>query len=159
MTRIKICASDFEFAIQNKVEKTKPFGFSHTTSGIGIQNMHPLSLCMQTNLSLTFHKIPSAYWFKNTMITIKKFFNFISIEDIEAYYYYKKDFNNCCHICFDDGDITFYEYAFPVLKEMRIPATLFVSPKIIQDDGNFWFQELYDMAKQIDEDIDKTNDL
>ena len=113
--------------------------------------MHPLSLCMQTNLVLTFHQIPSAHWFRNTLITIKKIFNFISIEDIEAYYYYQKKFNNSCHICFDDANVTFYKYAFPVLKEMNVPATLFVSPKIIKGNANFWFQELCDMAKQIDE--------
>jgi peptidoglycan/xylan/chitin deacetylase (PgdA/CDA1 family) len=82
--------------------------------------------------------------------TIKRIYKFIPVEDIESYFYDKREQNNCCHICFDDGDRTFYENALPVLKEMNIPATLFVSPKVINSETNYWFQELNHLRNLID---------
>jgi peptidoglycan/xylan/chitin deacetylase (PgdA/CDA1 family) len=32
--------------------------------------------------------------------------------------------------------------AYPVLQELGIPATLFVSPRIVADKANYWFQDL-----------------
>jgi peptidoglycan/xylan/chitin deacetylase (PgdA/CDA1 family) len=45
-----------------------------------------------------------------------------------------------CHITFDDGHRSFFENAYPVLYELQIPATLFVSPKVIEEETNYWFQ-------------------
>lgn len=104
--------------------------------------MHPLSLLTSTNIVLLFHRVPSTQWFNNILTIIGKIYNFISLDDIESYFYDNKVFNNCCHICFDDGDRTVFDHAFPVLKKMNIPATIFVSPKIIEQNTNFWFQEL-----------------
>jgi peptidoglycan/xylan/chitin deacetylase (PgdA/CDA1 family) len=94
------------------------------------------------NQVFLFHKIPSKEWFKNTLTTIKSIYNFVSIDDIESYYCENKRLNYSCHITFDDGDISVFSNAFPVLKEMNIPATLFVSPKVIKNGSNYWFQEL-----------------
>jgi len=104
--------------------------------------MHPLSLITSTNLVLLFHEVSSKDWFRTVLKTIGKIYSFISINDIEEYYYRNKTFNNCCHICFDDGDRSFYDNVFPVLKETSIPATIFLSPKIIENGSNYWFQEL-----------------
>jgi len=90
-------------------------------------------------------------WFRNTLRAVKNIYKFISIEDIETYYFDNGKFNNCCHICFDDGDETFYENAFPVLKEMNIPATLFVSPKVIKNGSNYWFQEVSFVREHLDD--------
>tara|TARA_B100000315_G_C14567517_1_gene583735 strand:- start:1486 stop:2427 length:942 start_codon:yes stop_codon:yes gene_type:complete len=94
------------------------------------------------NQVFLFHKIPSIKWFKSTLSTIKTIYNYISINNIESYYYDNKILNNSCHVTFDDGDISVYENAFPILKELKIPATIFVSPKVIQNGTNYWFQEL-----------------
>ena len=83
------------------------------------------------NLVVVFHTIPSKSWLKKTLKVINSLYDFIPIEYIDSHFYSGKKFNNCCHISFDDGDISFYKYAFPVLREMKIPASLFVSPKII----------------------------
>lgn len=104
--------------------------------------MYPLGQFMPANLVLTFHTVTSKDWIRNTLKTIKRIYRFISVSDIEAYYYNNEEYNNCCHICFDDGDISFYKNAYPVLKKMNIPATLFVSPKVVSDGTNYWFQEL-----------------
>lgn len=113
--------------------------------------MHPLSLFTSTNLVIHFHTIPSLNWFSDTLRTIKGFYKFIPIEDIESCCYDNKKFNNCCHICFDDGDRTIYKNAFPVLKEMNVRATLFVSPKVIIDRSNYWFQELEYIRKHLND--------
>ena len=104
--------------------------------------MHPLNPFTSTNLVLLFHVVPSINWFRSTLRTLKKIYKFISVEDIELYYYDNKKYNNRLHICFDDGDRTFYKNAFPVLKELDIPATLFLLPKIVSNESNYWFQEI-----------------
>ena len=117
--------------------------------------MHPLSLLTSTNLVIFFHTVPSLNWFRSAVRTIKSIYKFISIDDIESCCYDKKKYNNCCHICFDDGDRTVFESAFPVLKEMNIPATLFVSPKILSDKSNYWFQELGYIRKHLNDKLVK----
>lgn len=112
--------------------------------------MHPLGLMISTNLVLHFHVVSSMEWFSNTIKTISKIYNFVSIEDVKSYFYNQKNYNNCCLITFDDGDKTFYENAFPVLRKLNIPATLFVSPKIIDEGFNYWFQELDYLIKNLD---------
>jgi len=107
--------------------------------------MHPLSLIKSTNYVIVFHKISSRNWFEGTLKTISKIYKFIPIEEIESYFYENKRFNNCVHFCFDDGDKTVYDNAFPVLKEMNIHASLFVSPKKIRNKENYWFQEVKDI--------------
>lgn len=104
--------------------------------------MHLLSWATSTNVLALFHCVPSMNWFADTLNTIKRMYKFISIEDVESYYYADREFNNCCHVCFDDGHRTFYDSAFPVLKEMKIPATLFLSPKVVCEESNYWFQEV-----------------
>jgi peptidoglycan/xylan/chitin deacetylase (PgdA/CDA1 family) len=97
-----------------------------------------------------FHSLHSPDWFENALGTISKLYRFVPVEDIRGYYYDGKNFNNCCHVCFDDGDKTFYEIAYPILKRMGVPATLFVSPEIISAGSNYWFQELGYIMKRMD---------
>jgi len=80
--------------------------------------IHPLSAFKPVNLIMLFLIVPSIFWFRETLEAISKFYSFISVQDIEHYYYGDKKLNSCCHICFDDGDRTVYENAFPVLKSM-----------------------------------------
>lgn len=117
--------------------------------------MHPLSPFIPTNLVLLFHSVPSSNLFRSTISTIKNIYRFISVEDIESYYYDNKELDDCCHICFDDGSRSVYEHAFPVLQEMNIPATLFVSPKVISEESNYWFQELSFIRNHLDDKVIK----
>jgi peptidoglycan/xylan/chitin deacetylase (PgdA/CDA1 family) len=66
----------------------------------------------------------------------------VSIQDIEDFYYNGKTLKKSCHLTVDDGDKTFYNIIYPVLKKMNVLATLFVSPKICSELSNFWFQEI-----------------
>ena len=91
---------------------------------------------------INFHDIRSVNWFEQTLNILKNKFNLVDIKEIENFYYNGKTLKNSCHLTIDDGDKTFYDIIYPVLKKMNIPATLFVSPKICADLSNFWFQEI-----------------
>jgi peptidoglycan/xylan/chitin deacetylase (PgdA/CDA1 family) len=42
----------------------------------------------------------------------------------------------------DDGHRSFYKYIYPIIQKHKAPISLFVSPKIIMTETNFWFQEI-----------------
>ena len=99
--------------------------------------------------------VPSRNWFARTLKKAGSLYRFISARDIESYYYESQDYNSCCHVCFDDGERSVYENAFPVLKEMKIPATVFLSPKIIREEANYWFQELRHIRSRVGDGVVK----
>lgn len=48
-------------------------------------------------------------------------------------------------ITFDDGHLDNYTHAFPVLKALGIPATIFLSSGYIGASGTFWFDRLAEL--------------
>lgn len=46
-------------------------------------------------------------------------------------------------ITVDDGDISFYEEAFPLLKKHNLSAILFIIPSLIGTEKPFWWNEVY----------------
>lgn len=68
----------------------------------------------------------------------------VSLGELEDYYYNNKDLKNSCHLTFDDGDITFYKNALPIIKKYNIPVSVYVSPLMASGEKNFWFQEIND---------------
>jgi peptidoglycan/xylan/chitin deacetylase (PgdA/CDA1 family)/SAM-dependent methyltransferase len=111
--------------------------------------MHPLSVVASTNLVVPFHALPSATWFESAVRVLSVFYRFVSLADLDAYFAGRRRFNSCCHITFDDGHISFYEIVFPILRRLAIPATLFVSPRVIREGSAYWFQELTAYREQI----------
>jgi len=94
------------------------------------------------NIAITFHDIHSRDWLRRTLQAIASRYDFVSIDEVSNFYHSGKTLKNTCHITFDDGHKTFYENSFPVLKELGIPASIYVSPLIIIEEKNFWFQEI-----------------
>ncbi|MDF2425436.1 MAG: polysaccharide deacetylase family protein [Nitrosopumilus sp.] len=80
---------------------------------------------------------------------MSKRYKFVSHQDMIDYYDRKISLKNSCHITFDDGDISVYNIAFPILKEKNIPATLFVSPLMISQGTNYWFQDLKHLDHEV----------
>jgi peptidoglycan/xylan/chitin deacetylase (PgdA/CDA1 family) len=96
------------------------------------------------NIIVNFHAIIDAQWIENMLILLSTIYNMVGAEDIFDFYYNGKKIKNSCHITFDDGEKSFYSIVFPLLKKYNIPASIFVSPKIIKEQSNFWFQEISD---------------
>ncbi len=53
-------------------------------------------------------------------------------------------------ITFDDGLESNYRLGLPVLKELGIPATIFLPTDFINDKMTFWWQSLADIMKRLD---------
>ena len=101
-----------------------------------------LSAISSNNLVMTFHQVPSRRWFHRALKTIGTIYTFISAENLKAYYYKNRCFKSGCLISFDDGERSFYDDALPVLSDLGIPVLLFVSPRVIRDGSNYWFQDI-----------------
>lgn len=104
--------------------------------------MHPLSPVMSTNLVVAFHTVPSAGWFESALRAIGRFYRFVSLDDVTGLVTGAKRFNNACHVTFDDGHRSLTDVALPILRRLAVPATLFVSPRVIEERTPYWFQEL-----------------
>jgi peptidoglycan/xylan/chitin deacetylase (PgdA/CDA1 family) len=94
------------------------------------------------------HVVDNPQWFEHTVLWLKSNYTMVSLSVFEDKKNYSKR-QSLCHLTFDDGDLTFYTVAFPVLKKHNVPVTIFVSPEKIVSHKNFWFQEIegYDTVK------------
>jgi peptidoglycan/xylan/chitin deacetylase (PgdA/CDA1 family) len=103
------------------------------------------------NKILNFHLVNDAEWFDGIISLIKSKYTMVSIDTLTQYYRGEIELKNACHITVDDGDKTFYDIIYPVLKKHNVPASLYVSPKIFNEHINYWFQEIegYDHAMLI----------
>ncbi len=97
---------------------------------------------------LVFHEINNKLWFQSVLKYLSRSYQFVSANQL---FEIKKGIiprQNICHITFDDGHISFYQNAYPVLKDLGIPATLFISPKVITSEKNYWFQRIRNFNKE-----------
>jgi len=94
------------------------------------------------NKAINFHSISDSSWFEGILNILKSKYTMTGIDEIEDLFFENKKISNKCHITFDDGEISFYNIVYPILKKYNIPATIFVSPDIIKERKNFWFQEI-----------------
>ena len=113
--------------------------------------MHPLAPFASTNLVVPFHEVPSPRWFRDALDSLARFYRFVDMPEIEACAAGLGSANSVCHVTFDDGHASFYAHALPILRERRIPATLFVSPKVMRDRSNYWFQDVGILRERLGE--------
>lgn len=101
------------------------------------------------NRIINFHDVHDKTWMEEILLYLRKKYTVISSAHLERYLKGEEIAGSFCHITIDDGDKSFYEVVYPLLKKYKLPATLFVSPKVILDGSNYWFQEMssYDQEK------------
>lgn len=74
---------------------------------------------------------------------ILRYFNPISLEQLEGYYYGEKPLpKNPILFTFDDGFANNYHHVFPVLKRFNCPATIFLTTGYIDNKAGFWVERL-----------------
>jgi peptidoglycan/xylan/chitin deacetylase (PgdA/CDA1 family) len=95
-----------------------------------------------TNLVLLFHVVPPGPWLRDTLTLVGRALRFVDAAAVAACLDGGAPLTRTCHVTFDDGDRSVYDHAFPVLRELGIPATVFISPKVTLEEGSFWFQDL-----------------
>lgn len=86
--------------------------------------------------------VKDGVWFDNMVCYLKSKYLFITTDDLSEFYKGNLNLKNSCHITIDDGDKSFYDVIFPVLRKYNVPASIYVSPKICIEESNYWFQEV-----------------
>ncbi|MDH5230213.1 MAG: polysaccharide deacetylase family protein [Gammaproteobacteria bacterium] len=81
--------------------------------------------------------------FENNLILLSELFEFTTLSKwIERKNSGQTLPQKACVITFDDGWADNYEYAFPVLKKMNIPATIFAVAEMLNTHAQFWPERL-----------------
>jgi len=81
--------------------------------------------------------------FAKQMKHLKKHYNVISIDEcVEALQEKRRLDSYSVVIAFDDGYVSQYQYAFPILKKMRINAIFFINASFVGTNNLFWWEEL-----------------
>ena len=75
--------------------------------------------------------------FKKQMCYLKQNYEIVKFEELDF-----SEKQNRVAITFDDGYFDNYEYALPILEELRIPAVVFVATGHIGTSKEFWWDEL-----------------
>ena len=94
------------------------------------------------NIAFYLHDEQDAAACRGKLLKLKSRFRMVSCEEVRAFYAGKISLKNACCLTIDDGWLSTYRIVFPLLKELEIPAAVFVSPQACADGGCFWFQEI-----------------
>lgn len=112
-------------------------------------NKNKLLVVMYHGITLNSYNPPA--WthlpvetFKQQLNFLNKNYSIVSLNQVlEALHGDTRLPQNPALITFDDGYKNNYNVAFPLLQEMKIPATIFVTVDRIGTDYPLWFDEIY----------------
>lgn len=77
--------------------------------------------------------------FRKQLVYLKNKYQIIHLSELVEKMQKRKSLRNCLVITFDDGYLDNYQNALPILKELEIPATIFVvSGKVDSNEPFFW---------------------
>lgn len=101
------------------------------------------------NTVVNFHQVSDGAWMESVFLLLKKKYHLITANQLEGYYYNNEPLQNSCHITFDDGDDSFYKVVFPIVKKLRVPVSIYVSPQATTRGESFWFQKIKAADKEV----------
>ena len=82
------------------------------------------------------HSIPPEMLHQQLSL-LKKYFNFISLQEFTQSLQKGQNIRGLAVVTFDDGYLSVIKWAVPILNDLNIPATFFISTKLIQEQ-TFW---------------------
>jgi peptidoglycan/xylan/chitin deacetylase (PgdA/CDA1 family) len=88
--------------------------------------------------------------FKQQLNFLKKNYHFVSLDNFIKF---EKSKKKNISITFDDGYKDNLTYALPVLKELDIPATIYIVTKFLKGEFDIWWYELKDYISESSEDL------
>ena len=92
---------------------------------------------------LAYHTIYDTINFEKQLKFIISNYSIISIKDLILFFEKKQKLpKNPLLITFDDGDLSVYNNAFPLLNKHQLPAVLFVITDLIDSKKPFWWKEI-----------------
>ncbi len=100
------------------------------------------------SIVLNLHEVHDPIWLENIVYFLEKNYHLVGLQELISSSGNSNGQKATCHITVDDGDKTFYNVIYPVLKKRKIPATIFVSPYLVINRLNFWFQEIASFDKR-----------
>jgi len=91
---------------------------------------------------INFHAITDGHWFEKIIEYLKTHKRIVSCDELDAYLKGQISIKNGYLLTVDDGERSFYDIMYPIIKKHQVPIAIFVSPKITTQEENFWFQEI-----------------
>jgi peptidoglycan/xylan/chitin deacetylase (PgdA/CDA1 family) len=83
--------------------------------------------------------------FEKQMRHVKKWYNIITMDELADRLALKKNESPCVAITIDDGYLNNYSLAYPVLKKLKLPATIYLATAFVGTEKSTWVDELMDM--------------
>lgn len=80
--------------------------------------------------------------FRSHLEYLKNTYEVIPLQELVDRVQNRQEIRNCCAITLDDGWLDNYVNAFPIIRELNLPVTIFLATEFIGTDRLFWPEEL-----------------
>jgi peptidoglycan/xylan/chitin deacetylase (PgdA/CDA1 family) len=98
---------------------------------------------------LAYHTVENPSIFEKQLQYLQKKFNIISISELQEFFMGKGQLpKNPLLITFDDGDISVFQNAFPLIQKYQVPAVVFIITRLIDSNKTFWCRWVEKVFKQ-----------
>ena len=92
---------------------------------------------------LVYHSVSDVDNFKKQVGFLKHKYQLITLSQLKGFIHNQRELPpRALMITFDDGDFSLYKNAFPILRELEIPATIFVITELLNTNRPFWWDEI-----------------